>query len=313
MCASDDDGFTKILGKSSDILLTFNDPTHTYAFLEELTTETDEYHDKFTINFVTLERNISKKSNHQFQLPSSAPYEHHYALNMLFSMGYVFSDKYSQKLHQKFSEFDKELFNTMCYYLKDQLKENHCYHITRVFDDFNDYWKEKRREKKNSIQELLPYSVGCILITPLRIVYERMEATKGNRAIRVASLGGPDMFVLVHIREEDGSKLRSFDRVMKSRLREKMLNGMEVVGKNYRLFGTSTSQLKEMSFWFFTSETRTIEEGWRELGDFSGIKNVANYIARIGLYFSTSQKTGVSSISNDRFQNVDSALCLDCV
>ncbi|UJR11489.1 hypothetical protein I4U23_015669 [Adineta vaga] len=49
-----------------------------------------------------------------------------------------------------------------------------------------------------------------------------------------------------------------------------------------------------MSFWFLANGNRSIEDAWKELGDFSDIKNVATYIARIGLYFSTSKDTKIS-------------------
>ncbi len=73
------------------------------------------------------------------------------------------------------------------------------------------------------------------------------------------------------------------------------------MNRTYRLFGTSTSQLKEMSFWFVAIEDKSIEEAWTLLGDFSGIKNVANYVARIGLYFSTSRQTAVKRFKKNIF------------
>jgi hypothetical protein len=212
---------------------------------------------------------------------------------MLFSLGYLFQDKYGKQLHDQFVAFDKELFNEMCYYLKEKLEDNHCYNIKRVFEDFTSYIKEKRKEEKQSGAKKLPYCIGCISVTPLRVLYQRMESTIGNRALRMPQFGGEDMFLLIHIREEDNQKLKDFDPSIKRRLKSKMLHGIKALGKTYRLFGTSTSQLKEMSFWFVALQDISIEEAWRFLGDFSGIKNVANYVARIGLYFSTSQETQV--------------------
>jgi hypothetical protein len=71
-------------------------------------------------------------------------------------MGYIFQDKYSKQTHDQFVTFDKELFNNMCYYLKEKLEENHCYKVKRIFDDFNAYMKEKRREKQKPPAEKLP-------------------------------------------------------------------------------------------------------------------------------------------------------------
>ncbi|UJR11488.1 hypothetical protein I4U23_015668 [Adineta vaga] len=215
VCKSDDNRFMTVVSKSSDILLSFSEISHTYAFIEELTRETDEYHDKFTVNFVTLEQNVVKKENQLFYLPSSASHNQHYALNMLFSMGYVFHDKYSQQLHDEFVKFDKDSFNDMCYYLKEKLELNHCYRIKGIYAEFDAYLKEKRKDEKDLEEPKLPYCVGCISITPLRILYQKMQSTIGNRALRLKTFGGPDMFLLVHIREEDNGKLKDYDRTMK--------------------------------------------------------------------------------------------------
>jgi hypothetical protein len=295
VCKIGDDQFETIVSKSSDILLSFNDIEHTWAFLEELMRETDEYRNKFTINFVTLNQPYFNDNNRQsFYLPSSASNKQHYALKMLYSMGYVFQDKYSKQTHDQFVAFNKELFNNMCYYLKEKLEQNHCYKVKRIFDDFDNYLKEKHKEEEQLPVKKSPYCIGCVSLTPLRVLYQKMENSIGNRALRMAQFGGEDMFLLVHIREEDNQKLNDFDASIKRRLRSKMLYGIKAMNRTYRLFGTSTSQFKEMSFWFVDIQNKSIEDAWKILGDFSAIKNVANYVARIGLYFSTTHETQVN-------------------
>jgi hypothetical protein len=262
--------------------------------------ETGDYCNKFTINFVTLKQIHINHDNQSFYFPTSASYKQHYALKMLYSMGYLFQDKYSKQIHDQFVTFNKELFNNMCYYLKEKLEENHCYKLKRIFNDFDVYMKEKHKEEEGeSLEKKQPYSIGCVSLTPLRVLYQRMDSSKGNRALRMPQFGGEDMFLLVHIREEDNRILKDFDPSIKRRLKSKMLHGIQAMGKTYRLFGTSTSQLKEMSFWFAAIQDKSIEEAWKFLGDFSGIKNVANYVARIGLYFSTSQETQVYCIEQN--------------
>lgn len=73
-----------------------------------------------------------------------------------------------------------------------------------------------------------------------------------------------------------------------------MLNGLKVMGRTYRFFGASNSQLREMSLWFIANQNRSIEEAWKVFGEFSAIKNVATFIARIGLYFTTTRETQVN-------------------
>ncbi|CAF4406086.1 unnamed protein product, partial [Rotaria sp. Silwood2] len=257
----------------------------------------------FIINFVSLKQvPLNNNNNNQsFNLPSSASNKQRYALKMLYSMGYIFQDKYSKQIHDQFVAFDKESFNNMCYYLKEKLEENHCYMLKRIFDEYHTYLKEKRKEEQEFSVQKLPYCIGCISLTPLRLIYQRMESSIGNRALRMRQFGGEDMFLLVHIREEDNQALKDFDSSIKRRLKSKMMHGIRAMGRTYRLFGTSTSQLKEMSFWFVAIEDRPIEKAWEEFGNFSSIKNVANYVARIGLYFSTSHETGVSFKYEEKF------------
>ncbi|CAF3947011.1 unnamed protein product [Rotaria sordida] len=296
VCRIDEEELETIVSRSSDLLLSFNEIDHTYAFLSELTKETDNYRNKFKIYFVSLKQVQCDNNNNKqpFNLPRSASHKQHYALKMLYSMGYVFQDKYSKQMHDQFVAFDKELFNNMCYYLKEKLEENHCYMLNRIFDEYNTYLEKKRKKEQEYSVQKLPYSIGCISLTPLRIIYHRMESPIGNRALRMRQFGGEDMFLLVHIREEDNQALKDFDSSIKCRLKSKMIQGIKAMGRIYRLFGTSTSQLKEMSFWFAAIEDKPIEKAWEELGNFSSIKNVANYVARIGLYFSTSHATGIS-------------------
>jgi len=255
--------------------------------------ETAQYHNKFTINFVTLKQVSIEHDNQSFFMPSSASHKQHYALKMLYSMGYIFQDKYSKQTHDQFVAFDKKLFNKMCYYLKEKLEENHCYKLKRIFNDFDIYMKEKRKEEQESSEEKFSYCIGCVSITPLRLIYQKMESSVGNRALRMKQFGGEDMFLLVHIREEDNKTLKDFDSSIKRRLKSKMLHGIKAMNRTYRLFGTSTSQLKEMSFWFVALQDISIEEAWRFLGDFQYKKCCKLCSSNWSLFFNISRNTGL--------------------
>lgn len=150
--------------------------------------ESSDYHNKFVINFVTLKQMFKNRD------PSSFSHKENSALKMLYSMGYVFQKKYSKEIHEEFLRFNKEFFNDMCYYLKEKLEENHCYKLKRIFIDFNNYIK---KEECSSENKFVKYSIGCLSITSLRVVYQRMDSTIGNRALRMKEFGGEDMFLLV--------------------------------------------------------------------------------------------------------------------
>jgi hypothetical protein len=293
VCETGDREFETIVSKSSDILFTFNDIQHTWAFLEELTCNRNEYRTKFNINFVTLRDVPVENDKQSFYLPSSASNKQQYALEILYSMGYVFQDKYSKQIHDKFATLDQELFSHMCYDLKDKLEEDHCYNLQRIFDVFNGNTEDKCQEEQSLAEKPL-YSIGSVLLTPLRLLFQKRESSIGNRALRMREFNDEDMFLLVHVREEDNEALKNFDSSVKRRLKSKMLDGIKAMGRTYRLVGASSSQLREMSFWFMASDKGSIENAWKVLGDFSAIKNVATFTARIGLYFTTTRETKVN-------------------
>jgi hypothetical protein len=279
--------------KSSDILLYFREPQHTWAFLDELKHNTDKSDTKFEMNFVTLRENHVEKNEQPFDMPNTTSKKQRYVLEMLYSMGYVFQDKYSKQLHDHFCGLDNEQFIQMCYYLKEKLEEDHCYNLEGVFDKFIADTKGKCKEEQ-CLSNGLSFLTGCITITPLRLLYQKEESHEGNRALRAREFGEEDTFLLVRIREEDGQALHCCDSSIQVRLRSKILHGIRVMGRTYRFFGASNSQLREMSLWFIANENRSVEEAWKVFGDFSAINNVATFIARIGLYFTTSRETQVN-------------------
>jgi hypothetical protein len=290
---NEDESETTAISRSSDICLSFDDIDHTWAFLQGLIHSSNEYYTKFKVYFVTLQQVTVENNEQPFDLPLSASSKKYYALKMLYSMGYVFQDKYLNQVHDQLITFGEELFINRCYYLKDKLEENHCYNLQRIFEDFDADMKEKDQEEQSSAKKDR-YSSGSISLTPLRILYQKRVPSSGNRLLRMQEFNGEDMFLLVHVREEDNVALKDFDSSIKCRLKSKMLNGIDIMGRTYRLFGASSSQLRDMSFWFIANNNRSIEEAWKLLGDFSAIKNVANCIARIGLYLTTSRETEVN-------------------
>ena len=74
-----------------------------------------------------------------------------------------------------------------------------------------------------------------------------------------------------------------------------MRDGIQSLGSTFKFMGASTGQLKEMAFWFIhlPPDLKTIADAYSVLGDFSSIKNIATYIARVGQFFSTTWHLGV--------------------
>ena len=108
--------------------------------------------------------------------------------------------------------------------------------------------------------------------------------------------GGPKRFLLVHFRDEDNRVQRNFDESVRQRLRNSMVSGIKSLDRTFKFIGTSTGQMKELAFWFIDlpSDIPDITAAHRVLGRFDGIKNIAQYVARVGQYFSTTWPIGVS-------------------
>jgi len=127
----------------------------------------------------------------------------------------------------------------------------------------------------------------------MRVILKPLSREIGNRALR---LRGVENYIRIHIREENDEMLDKLDANIGSRFKRKMLtDGIMCMGRVYYCVGSSTSQMKNSSYWFTAlNNQETIDQVRRQFGDFTAIKNVATYVARIGLYFSTSTATGVS-------------------
>ncbi|CAF3088955.1 unnamed protein product [Rotaria sp. Silwood2] len=112
--------------------------------------------------------------------------------------------------------------------------------------------------------------------------------------------------MLVYIRDEDGfSKMININRndELKNRYRKILLDGVclesfackELI---YYYFGSSGSQMKEQDFWCLaptkvksTNAAYVVNEARIALGDLKKIQNIATYIARVGLYLTTTKST----------------------
>lgn len=119
---------------------------------------------------------------------------------------------------------------------------------------------------------------------------------------------GPSNFVRVLFRDENGRKL-SASQIMLSmtpvfqKLSWLIKDGLDVCGHKFELLAMSSSQLRNHGCWFYLSNAA---RAW--LGDFSSIKNVAKFVARLGQSLSASvefkeEENGVQ-LANIEFQEI---------
>eukprot|EP01129_Flabellula_baltica_P004912 TRINITY_DN1742_c0_g1_i1.p1 TRINITY_DN1742_c0_g1~~TRINITY_DN1742_c0_g1_i1.p1 ORF type:complete len:753 (+),score=146.81 TRINITY_DN1742_c0_g1_i1:42-2300(+) len=136
--------------------------------------------------------------------------------------------------------------------------------------------------------------INKIIVTPTRFYFIRPTLEATNNAIRTHKKFS-DRFIRVSFTDEDFSSLKSLqsneNADLINRLRDVMMNGIQVGNQNYQFLGYSSSQLKTGDCWFFniTDSPVTISGLIKGFGDFSKIHIVGKYAARIGQKFSTTK------------------------
>ncbi|CAF0879967.1 unnamed protein product [Adineta ricciae] len=302
-----------VVSKSCDLLLQFDPPSNAWPFLLSLplvghTNKNQRQDNNFQINFTpfTVEEGLITTSLTKQAFPSE---KSQYGFEMLQSLGYVFSDKYTtmeQDIQQSFLNIAHRCpnrFYQLCTSAYEKLISNHCCSLA---DLVRLHTLDLERTTDTIIDmthmDEQAFEIRTAVLTPMRIIFKPFSREIGNRALR---LRGANRYIRVNIRDEDGEELENITDHIRQRLKSKMLtDGIKCMNQTYYLVGSSTSQSKNHSYWFTTlSSQETIEKIQAEFGNFTQIDNLATYAARIGQYFSTSIPTGI------RLKYVDMSKC----
>ncbi|KAG6429800.1 hypothetical protein SASPL_107853 [Salvia splendens] len=155
-----------------------------------------------------------------------------------------------------------------------------------------------------SLDDGLVY-VHRVQVTPTKVYFAGPEVNMSNRVLRQFS-GHIDNFLRVSFVDEEWDKMYSTDlspRVATSigngrtKLYERVLstlrNGIRIGDKKFEFLAFSSSQLRENSLWMFAASARNLNADFirQWMGDFSSIRNVAKYAARLGQSFGSSTET----------------------
>ncbi|CAJ1932686.1 unnamed protein product [Sphenostylis stenocarpa] len=178
-----------------------------------------------------------------------------------------------------------------------------CYEPKKwLFDQYKRYLQSKNhpRPPAISLDTGLVY-VRRVQITPCKVYFCGPEINVSNRVLRHFHKH-IDNFLRVSFVDEELDRLFSTD--LSSRAQNKkteiytrilsiLQNGIVIGGKKFEFLAFSSSQLRENSLWMFaptgTGCTAASIRGW--MGNFSQIRNVAKYAARLGQSFGSSTET----------------------
>lgn len=186
------------------------------------------------------------------------------------------------------------------YYIKEC-----CYDPVRwLTEQYDGYLKGRQPPKSPSItlDDGLVY-VRRVLVTPCKVYFCGPEVNVSNRVLRNYS-EDIDNFLRVSFVDEEWEKLYSTDLLPKAstgsgvrtniyeRILSTLRKGFVIGDKKFEFLAFSSSQLRDNSVWMFASRpglTANDIRAW--MGDFSQIKNVAKYAARLGQSFGSSRET----------------------
>ncbi|XP_004297427.1 PREDICTED: probable RNA-dependent RNA polymerase 1 [Fragaria vesca subsp. vesca] len=190
-----------------------------------------------------------------------------------------------------------------------------CYEPARwLIKQYNMYMECKRipQSPAISLDEGFFY-VHRVLITPTKVYFCGPEVNLSNRVLRNYP-EDIDNFLRISFVDEDLGKMRSVDlcprtcceeEERRTRVYERILSvlrdGIVIGEKKFELLAFSGSQLRENSAWMFASRRGLTAQGIRDwMGEFSHIKNVSKYGARLGQSFSSSRET--FSVGSDEIE-----------
>ncbi|GJV96678.1 probable RNA-dependent RNA polymerase 1, partial [Tanacetum coccineum] len=146
--------------------------------------------------------------------------------------------------------------------------------------------------------------VRRVQITPSKVYFCGPEINVSNRVLRHYP-DYIDNFLRVSFVDEELEKLYSTDLSPRAisqnaesrtdiykRILSILNNGIVIGGKKFEFLAFSSSQLRDNSAWMFAATGRVTAASIREwMGDFSRIKNVAKYAARLGQSFGSSKES----------------------
>ncbi|KAJ9554107.1 hypothetical protein OSB04_018152 [Centaurea solstitialis] len=163
--------------------------------------------------------------------------------------------------------------------------------------------KNRFRSSAISLDGGLVY-VRRVQVTPTKVYFCGPEINVSNRVLRQFSAYIDD-FLRVSFLDEELEKLYSTDLSPRTtgrseesrtglyrRILSTLRDGIVIGGKKFEFLAFSSSQLRENSAWMFASSLTLTAADIREwMGDFSSIKNVAKYAARLGQSFGSSKES----------------------
>ena len=160
--------------------------------------------------------------------------------------------------------------------------------------------KDMKEILKPSRNPVLKFVQRCI-ITPTYILFTPYILDQGNRILR-EFLPSINLAMLCGLKMDNFEEGRWSNKFLIEYIKFIMSNGFYLGEQNYKFFNFSQSQFRNMSCWFLTNPKEILEK----TGDYSNIKIVAKFGARISQTLTTTIKT--VKIPKDNIIRIDDIL-----
>jgi RNA-dependent RNA polymerase len=204
---------------------------------------------------------------------------------------------------------------TLFYLTKDTWYRRQDFDIVNFLREALEEVKETVVEEE--VEEFLDWIfIGSLEITPSKVRVRPPVWTNTNRVIR-HYWDERHRFLPVTFVDEDGGQISleaSSSDSIKQRIANLLKFGVNVGGRKFYFLSYSSSQLKRHSCWLYSPThdgdraPPTADDVRKWMGNFSGIKTVSKYGARLGQCFSDTKETLVLSSSEiSRLSDVESA------
>lgn len=278
----------------SDLRLRFHPASEAWCFLHNLPLSgyaNENCENMFQINFALFQSRPCSSVSRGFSMPLYEDSTHNYSIEMLWSLGYVFRDKYNDNYTTLWNERGSRNFSSHCEIVWKNLKSNHCFQLVPVSSVHENHVPTPTVTDNSNSEEKVAFAI----ITPHRVEYQPMLSTPQHRGFQIFPR---ENWLLVRFRDTNGfNKVYRLNDTSREYWKTCMIRGIQRNGQNFLYFGSSGSQLREQAGWFLAIDwNMNIEQARKKIGNLENLKNVSTFISRVGLYLTTSKDTQVKSL-----------------
>jgi len=236
---------------------------------------------------------IDNTSAVDFHAPSPLHFNVRYLLEVCLSGGWLSEYDLSEEFVDRLRSMDPD---KACALLEDVAIDSDSAKGRRVFDPMSIFSRHPSR-KSVSNKKIPAWAtlMRSAIITPTGIVFNPPSWEISNRVLRYFA-GHNDRFLRVRFTDEKGQG-RIFSQVDEdtmnevfTRIKRAFSNGITIGDRHYEFLAFGNSQFRENGAYFFAA-TGNLDAAVirRWMGDFTHIRCIAKYAARLGQCFSTTR------------------------